>query len=442
MPKLQVLASAITSLLGADAAFVGSPVPGADVCGSAIAAAASVQQPAAVCARRERRAPQATMVAASTFDISTPGSLTQKERMRSRYGWSFEPEDGWGGAEGADFSYDDLASSMSEIPTFTRGDTTTGSVIGFEPNGALIDIGVKSSAYVTLQEMALVKPDKPESCLEIGESYEFVIVSREDENGQLMLSRRRLLFTQAWEKVAQLHAEDVVVEGEVAAVNRGGAMVLVEGLRAFLPGSHFLPGQTPTEEYIGKKLELKFLDVDREQTRLVVSHRKAVIDTQISELTVGSVLKGIVTAVKPYGAFVDVGGMSGLLHISQISCDHISNVESIIPVGSQLKCMVISQDKGKGRVALSTKTLEQEPGDMIKNKEKVFEHAEETAAKYQERIEAERKAREEAAQDVIFGLESVFAESPVAEGDAASTPSEGSSDEGAAAPATGLPFEE
>merc|ERR1719454_1719900 len=158
------------------------------------------------------------------------------------------------------------------------------------------------------------------------------------------------------------------------------------------------------------QLQVKFLDVDKETTRLVVSHRKAVVDSQIHDLSVGSVLKGVVTAVKPYGAFVDVGGMSGLLHISQISCDHISNVESVIPVGTQIKCMVISQDKSKGRVALSTKTLEQEPGDMIKNQEKVFENAEDTAAKYQERIAAERKAREEAAQDVIFGLESVFTE--------------------------------
>jgi ribosomal protein S1 len=299
---------------------------------------------------------------------------------------------------------------MREIATFTRGDTTTGQVIGFEPNGALVDIGVKSSAYCTLQEMALVKPDKPENCLEVGESYEFVIVSREDENGQLMLSRRRILFSLAWDKVAQLYAEDAVVEGEVAAVNRGGAMMVVEGLRAFLPGSHFLAGQTPTDEFIGKKLEVKFLDVDKDTTRLVVSHRKAVVDSQISDLSVGSVLKGVVTAVKPYGAFVDVGGMSGLLHISQISCDHISSVESIIPVGTVIKCMVISQDKGKGRVALSTKTLEQEPGDMIKNQEAVFANAEDTAAKYQERIAAERKAREEAAQDVIFGLESVFTE--------------------------------
>ena len=358
---------------------------------------------------------------ADSFTISNPGSFTKDERMRSRYGgFVFEPDED-AELEANLFSYDELANSMREIASFTRGDVTTGEVIGFEPNGALVDIGVKSSAYCTTQEMALVKPTKPEEALELGASYEFTIVSREDENGQLMLSRRRILFAQAWDKVSQLYADDATVEGTVAAVNRGGAMMLVEGLRAFLPGSHFLAGQTPTEEFIGKTLEVKFLDVDMDTSRLVVSHKKAMVDSQIHDLSVGSVLKGVVTAVKPYGAFIDIGGMSGLLHISQISCDHISNVESIIPVGTQIKCMVISQDKGKGRVALSTKTLEQEPGDMIKDQAKVFDNAEATAAKYQERIAAERKAREEAAQDVIFGLESVFTD---AEAPAAAEPAE------------------
>merc|ERR1719247_2855307 len=244
-----------------------------------------------------------------------------------------------------------------------------------------------------------------------------------------MLSRRRILYAEAWEKVSALRTDDAVVEAKVVAVNRGGAMMEVEGLRAFLPGSHFLAGQNPSEEFVGKMLKVKFLDVEQESNRLVVSHRKAIVDTQINELTVGAVLKGLVTAVKPYGAFVDVGGMSGLLHIAQISGEHISNVEAVLPMGSAIKCMVISQDKAKGRVALSTKTLEAEPGDMIKAQEKVFEHAEETAAKYQERLEAERKAREEAAQDVIFGLESVFSDAPA------------DADAPAPAPAGDLPLE-
>jgi len=370
--------------------------------------------------------------------ISKPGAMSRDERLTSRYGgWTFEPEGGWADAESyeAPFSYEDMASTMKEIVKYTRGDRTKGTILGFEPNGALVDIGAKSSAYCALTEAALVKPDKVEQVFSIGEEYEFSINSREDENGQLMLSRRRILTEEAWESVTKIMAEDKVVEATVSAVNRGGAMMSINGLRAFLPGSHYLPGQNPPESLVGSSIAVKLLDVDQDSNRLVCSHRKAMVDQTINNLQVGSVLRGIITAVKPYGAFVDVGGMSGLLHISQISCDHIGDVGAILPMGTVIKCMVISQDKGKGRVALSTKTLESEPGEMLKNPEKVFAEAEATAAKYQERLEAERKAREEAAQDVIFGLESVFAE-PAAE----PAPAEEGATE-AAAPAP-LEFEE
>merc|ERR1711871_1895366 len=155
-------------------------------------------------------------------------------------------------------------------------------------------IGVKSSAYCGLTEMALVKPDKPEHMMSIGDSFEFVIMSREDENGQLFLSRRRILFQEAWDKVTEVHAEDGVVDAEVMAVNKGGAMLQVEGLRAFMPGSHYLPGQTPTDELVGKTLKIKFLDVDKEGNRLVASHKRAIVDSTIVDLRVGSVVKGYV----------------------------------------------------------------------------------------------------------------------------------------------------
>jgi len=229
---------AASAILSADAAFVPAPMSASHDASNCGASAHSCRSGSARLV--------ATMEEAG-FAIKKAGSMSRDERLRSRYsGLKFVPEGGW--ADNAvDFSYDELSQSMNAIPTFSRGDVTTGSIIGFEPNGALVDIGVKSSAYVTLQEMALVKPDKPENCLALGAEYEFVIVSREDENGQLMLSRRRLLFDTAWESVAKLYADDAVVEGEVVAVNRGGAMMLVEGLRAFLPGSHFMAGQTPSE---------------------------------------------------------------------------------------------------------------------------------------------------------------------------------------------------
>merc|ERR1712037_349980 len=116
-------------------------------------------------------------------------------------------------------------------------------------------------------------------------------------------------------------------------------------------------------------------------------------EAQMEDLSRGDVIDGIVKALKPYGAFVEVGGMSGLLHISQISMDRINDLEAVLQPGQKIKCMIIDHDKVNGRIALSTKTLEPEPGDMIRDQQKVFDLAEETAKKYHERMESERKAR-------------------------------------------------
>jgi len=197
--------------------------------------------------------------------------------------------------------------------------------------------------------------------------------------------------------------EDEVFDAPCIGVNRGGAICLVDGLRAFLPGSH-LAGQLPTEDLIGQVLPLKFLEVNQEDNKLVVSNRRAVVEKQMSNLSRGDIVTGVVKALKPYGAFVEIGGMSGLLHISQISYDRIEDLEKVLLPGQQLKCMIIDHDKMNGRIALSTKTLEPEPGDMLTDPDKVFELAEESAKKYHERMEAERKAREEAAKDIVLGL--------------------------------------
>ena len=147
--------------------------------------------------------------------------------------------------------------------------------------------------------------------------------------------------------------------------------------------------------------------VDKETSRLVVSHRKAVVDAQIHDLSVGSVLKGVVTAVKPYGAFVDVGGVSGLLHISQISHDRIVAVENVLAPGDELKVLILSKDAERSRLSLSTKKLEPSPGDMLRNPALVFEKADEMGRLFRERVAAAEAAAqaEEGAQGELAGME-------------------------------------
>jgi small subunit ribosomal protein S1 len=308
--------------------------------------------------------------------------------------------------EGLDFSYDDFAKAVEETDySFNRFDVVKGTVVQYDNGGCIVDIGAKASAFLPTGESSLIQEqgDTIESLVELDKELEFQIISDEDENGQLLVSIRRIQYKQAWETVVAQQAEDDVFDAKVIAVNRGGAICLVEGLRAFLPGSH-LTGQLPTEELIGQTLPLKFLEVNQEDNKLVVSNRRAVVEQQMSDLSRGDIINGLVKALKPYGAFVEVGGMSGLLHISQISYDRIEDLEKVLQPGMAVKCMIIDHDKVNGRIALSTKTLEPEPGDMLRDSAKVFELAEDTAKAYHERMEAERKAREEQAKDIVMGL--------------------------------------
>jgi len=305
----------------------------------------------------------------------------------------------------ASFGYDAFETAVAEVDySFNRNDVVKGTIVQFDNGGAVVDIGAKSSAFLPLQEAGLTAYGKEiNEVVDIDADVEVMIISEEDENGQLLVSIKRIEYAAAWEKVQALNAEDALFEAEVVAVNRGGAIVLIEGLRAFLPGSH-LTGTIASEEIIGDKLPLKFLEVNSENNKLVVSNRRAIVETQMNDLSRGDVVDGMIKALKPYGAFVEVGGMSGLLHISQISYDRIDNLEKVFQPGDKVKCMIIDHDKLNGRIALSTKTLEPEPGDMLKDSDRVFEMAEETAAKYHERMEADRKAREEAAKDIVLGL--------------------------------------
>ena len=243
----------------------------------------------------------------------------------------------------------------------------------------------------------------------LGSTYDVQIISEEDSNGQLQVSLRRILYRKAWDSVSSLQDNDEIFEAEVIAVNRGGAIVIVEGLRAFLPGSH-LAGQLPTESIIGSRLPLKFLEVNQEANKLVVSNRKAVVETHMKDLKRGDVVEGVVKACKNYGVFVDLMSMSGLLHISQISYDRIDNLEEVLQVGDKIKCMIIDYNASQGRIALSTKTLEPEPGDFLRDKQRVFDLADETAAKYHARQEAERTAREEAASKIVTSLADLTSE--------------------------------
>lgn len=291
------------------------------------------------------------------------------------------------------FTHDDFAALLDKYDYhFSPGDIVAGTVFSMEPRGALIDIGAKTAAYIPIQEMSINRVEDPDEVLQPNETREFFILTDENEDGQLTLSIRRIEYMRAWERVRQLQAEDATVRSLVFATNRGGALVRIEGLRGFIPGSHISTRQTK-EDLVGQELPLKFLEVDEDRNRLVLSHRRALVERKMNGLEVGEVVIGSVRGIKPYGAFIDIGGVSGLLHISEISHDHIDTPHSVFNVNDELKVMIIDLDAERGRISLSTKQLEPEPGDMLKNRQLVIEKAEEMAAKWREKQRAEAEGR-------------------------------------------------
>ncbi|WP_414530034.1 30S ribosomal protein S1 [Nodularia chucula] len=289
------------------------------------------------------------------------------------------------------FTHEDFAALLDKYDYhFSPGDIVPGTVFSIEPRGALIDIGAKTAAYIPIQEMSINRVDAPEEVLQSNETREFFILTDENEDGQLTLSIRRIEYMRAWERVRQLQAEDATVRSGVFATNRGGALVRIEGLRGFIPGSH-ISTRKPKEDLVGEELPLKFLEVDEERNRLVLSHRRALVERKMNRLEVGEVVIGTVRGIKPYGAFIDIGGVSGLLHISEISHEHIDTPHSVFNVNDEVKVMIIDLDAERGRISLSTKQLEPEPGDMIKNRDLVYDKAEEMAAKYREQMLAKQQ---------------------------------------------------
>ena len=286
------------------------------------------------------------------------------------------------------FTHEDFAALLDKYDYhFSPGDIVAGTVFSLEPRGALIDIGAKTAAYIPIQEMSINRVENPEEVLQSNETREFFILTDENEDGQLTLSIRRIEYMRAWERVRQLQAEDATVRSQVFATNRGGALVRIEGLRGFIPGSH-ISTRKPKEDLLNEELPLKFLEVDEERNRLVLSHRRALVERKMNRLEVGEVVIGAVRGIKPYGAFIDIGGVSGLLHISEISHDHIETPSSVLKVNDELKVMIIDLDADRGRISLSTKQLEPEPGAMVKNPQLVYDHAEEMAAKFREKMMA------------------------------------------------------
>jgi small subunit ribosomal protein S1 len=274
------------------------------------------------------------------------------------------------------FTMDDFAKALEEHDyQFQKGQTVHGKVFQIDHDGAYVDIGGKASAFLPRDEASLRTVTDLSEILPLQEKLEFIIIREQDAEGQVTLSRRQLEIRHIWQKLIQMQEAGQTVQAKVTGVNKGGVNVEVFGLRGFIPRSH-LSERDNLESLKGQTLTTSFLEIDPNTKRMVLSQRLASRSANFSMLEVGQLVEGKVTGIKAFGVFVELEGVSALLHIKQVTQKFIDNLEKVFQVGQQIKAVIIDIDEGKGRVAISTRVLENFPGEILENMEEVMTSAE------------------------------------------------------------------
>jgi small subunit ribosomal protein S1 len=296
----------------------------------------------------------------------------------------------------APFSMDDFAKALEQHDyQFEKGQVVRGKVFQHTSEGAYVDIGGKSSGFVPLQEASSSWETSLAEALPLEAESEFLIISDQNAEGEVKLSRRQLELQRAWEQVTEIAETGKAVEMRVTGTNKGGVVGDVEGLRGFIPRSHLME-KDDLESLVGQLLLANFLEVNRDDNKLVLSQRQIARAAAISQLQEGTLMAGKVVKIQPYGVFVQLDGVTGLLHIKQVSGAQIHSLTSLFEVGQEIKVVVAQIDEYKNRISLSTKLLENYPGEIL-------EKFEEVMATASERIE---QAKEKLAETVsVSGME-------------------------------------
>jgi small subunit ribosomal protein S1 len=289
------------------------------------------------------------------------------------------------------FSMEDFAKALdTQSYDFSKGKIVRGKPFEYSSDGVYVDIGGKSSGFVPLQEVSLERvreADLP-GILPIHEEREFFIIRGQDENGQVMLSLRQLQLQQAWEELQEIQESGKSIQLYVTGTNQGGVTGEVKGLRAFIPRSHLLEKEN-LNALVGQELTVTCLEVNPETRKLVFSQRNAMRAKAIQQIVAGTVVEGKVASIKPYGVFVDLGSITGLLHISQVSGIKIDSLTAVFKVGQSIFVVVTEVDEYTNRISLATKVLEEYPGELLERFDAVMANAEERYQAHQARQEAE-----------------------------------------------------
>ena len=277
-----------------------------------------------------------------------------------------------------DQSLDDAyAASMVAVED---GQLVTGTVVKVDRDEVLLDIGYKSEGVIPNRELSIRNEVDPSQVVTIGDEVEALVLQKEDKEGRLILSKKRAQYERAWGKIEEIKENEGVVAGPVIEVVKGGLIIDI-GLRGFLPASLVeLRRVRDLQPYVGKTLEAKIIELDKNRNNVVLSRRAWLEETQkeqredfLANLKPGERRSGVVSSVVNFGAFVDLGGMDGLIHVSELSWKHVDHPGSVVAVGDEVEVEVLEVDLDRERISLSLKATQQDPWQEFASNHQVGE---------------------------------------------------------------------
>ncbi len=337
-------------------------------------------------AAAEEATTEAAAEEATTSDEAEPGE-PQVEAKTEQPESSDEPE-----SEEVDIQHAQreakVAPDISELPDeiaddferaieatvlkFREGDIVEGEIVSVDAEGAMVDIGYKSEGLIPVRELSIRNNIDPKDIVGVGDRVEAVVLDMEDDEGRMILSKKRAMYERAWGRIQQVADANETVEGTVIEVVKGGLIVDI-GLRGFLPASLVdLRRVRDLEPFIGEKVIAKVIELDRARNNVVLSRRAHLEEAQAEErtefldnLAEGEVREGTVSSVVNFGAFVDLGGMDGLVHVSELSWQHVNHPGELVKVGDKVDVKVLEVDRDRERISLSIRQTTKDPWDVF-----------------------------------------------------------------------------
>jgi small subunit ribosomal protein S1 len=281
---------------------------------------------------------------------------------------------------------DDLGTTSFEdaiagtIVEFDDGDIVSGTVVKVDKDEVLLDIGFKSEGVIPARELSIRHDVDPNDVVKVGDKIEALVLQKEDKEGRLVLSKKRAQYERAWGTIEGVKERNGTVRGPVIEVVKGG-LILDIGLRGFLPASLVeLRRVRDLQPYVGRELEAKIIELDKNRNNVVLSRRAYLEEAQRSQrdefltnLKPGEVRKGVVSSVVNFGAFVDLGGMDGLIHVSELSWKHVDHPGQVVTVGDHVTVRVLDVDLDRERISLSLKATQADPWQEFANAHRVGE---------------------------------------------------------------------